>query len=228
MGENSLIGIGLYTIPEAARLTRISVPRIRRWLAGYHYSVAGVEHASAPLWTPEVPKFGSKLELSFRDLMELRFVSLFLESGLSLHVVRRAMERAREITGEERPFSTQRFRTDGRSIFLEIAEETGEPLLLDLKHDQYLFHRLVAPSFKDIDFEGGVPARWWPASASKGIVLDPKRCFGKPIVADYDVPTAALADAYKVRGSSKIVAADYQVSEKAVREAVAFEERMAV
>jgi uncharacterized protein (DUF433 family) len=96
-----------------------------------------------------------------------------------------------------------------------------------LKRDQYLFHRLVAPSFKDIDFEGGVPARWWPATASKGIVLDPKRCFGKPILADYDVPTAALADAFNVRRSFKMVAADYEVSEKAVREAVAFEERMA-
>jgi uncharacterized protein (DUF433 family) len=187
MSDISLIGIGLYTVPEAARLTGISVPRIRRWLTGYRYRAGEVEHASGPLWTPEVPKFGSKIE----------------------------------------PLSTQRFRTDGRTIFLEVAGEIEEPALFDLKRDQYLFHRMVAPSFKDIEFEDGVPARWWPASEARGIVLDPKRSFGKPIVAEYGVPAAALADAYKVRRSFKLVSLDYEVPEKAVRESVAFQERLA-
>jgi uncharacterized protein (DUF433 family) len=227
MSEISLIGIGLYTVPEAARLTRISVPRIRRWLTGYRYRSGDVEQASGPLWTPEVPKFGSKIELSFRDLMELRFVDLFLNQGLSLQAVRRAIEKAVALFGLERPLSTQRFRTDGRTIFLEVAGELEEPALFDLKRDQYLFHRMVAPSFKDIDFEDGVPARWWPATEARGIVLDPKRSFGKPIVAEYGVPAAALADAYKVRRSFKLVSLDYEIPEKAVREAVAFQERLA-
>lgn len=227
MAETRLIGIGLYTVPEAARLTRIAVPRIRRWLGGYRYRDAAGEHTSAPLWQPEVPKFGSKVELSFRDLMELRFVHLFLEQGLSLHAIRRAIERAVDLFGVERPLSTKRFRTDGRTIFLEVAGEMDEPLLFDLKRDQYLFHRMVAPSFKDIDFEAGLPARWWPVSERKGIVLDPKRCFGKPILAEYGVPAAALADAYKVRGSFKLVGVDFEVPDKAVREAVAFQERLA-
>lgn len=226
MGESSLIGIGLYTVPEAARLTHIPVPRVRRWLAGYRYHLGNTERTSEPLWQPEVPKFGSKIELSFRDLMELRFVHLFLERGLSLQAIRRAIEKAVELFGEDRPLSTQRFRTDGRPIFLEVADEMGEALLFDLKRDQYLFHRIVAPSFKDIEFHDGVPARWWPASERKGIVLDPKRCFGKPILAQYGVPAAALADAYKVRGSFKLVGLDYDVPEKSVREAVAFQERL--
>jgi uncharacterized protein (DUF433 family) len=227
MAQTGLIGIGLYTVPEAARLTNIAVPRIRRWLGGYRYAEGSRERASAPLWQPEVPKFGSKVELSFRDLMELRFVRLFLERGLSLHAIRRAIEKAVAIFGIERPLSTQCFRTDGRTIFLEVAQEMDEPALFDLKHDQYLFHRMVAPSFKDIDFEGGLPARWWPTSEHKGIVLDPKRAFGKPILAEYGIPATALADAYKVRHSFKLVGLDFEVPERAVRDAVAFQERLA-
>jgi uncharacterized protein (DUF433 family) len=227
MSELSLVGIGLYTVPEAARLTRISVPRVRRWLTGYRYRSRQAEHASAPLWTPEVPKFGSKVELSFRDLMELRFVQLFLEQGLGLQAIRRAIEKAVECFGMERPLSTQRFRTDGRSIFLEVAKEFEEAQLLDLGRDQCLFHRMVAPTFKDIDFEAGVPARWWPATAGGGIVVDPKRCFGKPVVAEYGVPAAALADAYRVRRSFAAVGKDYEIPEKAVRDAVAFQQRLA-
>jgi uncharacterized protein (DUF433 family) len=226
MAEARLIGIGLYTVPEAARLTHVAVPRIRRWLGGYRYRNGGREHVSAPLWQPEVPKFGSRVELSFRDLMELRFVHLFLERGLSLHAIRRAIEKAVVMLGIERPLSTQCFRTDGRTIFLEVAREVDEPALLDLKRDQYLFHRMVAPSFKDIDFEGGLPIRWWPSSERKGIVLDPKRAFGKPILADYGIPAAALADAYKVRRSFKLVGLDFEVPEKAVRDAVVFQERL--
>jgi uncharacterized protein (DUF433 family) len=223
----SLIGIGLYTVPEASRLVHISVPRIRRWLTGYVYRSHDRLLESAPLWTPQVPRFGSEPEMGFRDLMELRFVDAFVQKGLSLQAVRRALAKARALFGDERPLSTQRFRTDGRAIFLEIAGEIDDPLLFDLKKDQYLFHRIVAPSFKDIDFEDGVPVRWWPMSSSKGIVLDPKRCFGKPIVGDFTVPTSALSDAYKVSRSFKTVAGDYQVSERAVREAVRFEGQLA-
>ena len=227
MIKNPLLGIGLYTIPEASRLTQISVPRIRRWLAGYKYHARGNEYESEPLWTPEVPRFGSKVELSFRDLMETRFVQLFIEKGVSLQAIRRAIQKARALIGDERPLSTQRFRTDGRSIFLEIEEETNDPTLLDLKKDQLLFHRLVSPSFKDLEFDGDVPVRWWPLTTHKGIVLDPKRSFGQPIVADWGVPTSALADAYRVSQSFKTVANDYEVPERAVRESLAFEERLA-
>jgi uncharacterized protein (DUF433 family) len=166
------------------------------------------------------------VELSFRDLMELRFVHLFLEQGLSLQAIRRAIEKAVHCFGIERPLSTQQFRTDGRNIFLEVAAEMDEPRLFDLKRDQYLFHRIVAPSFKDIDFEAGLPVRWWPTER-RGVVLDPRRSFGKPILADYGIPAAALADAYKVRRSFKVVGLDFDVPEKAVREAVAFQERLA-
>src|SRR5688572_33370214 len=103
MNESALIGIGLYTVPEAARLTRIAVPRIRRWLSGYRSRAGDREHAHAPLWQPEVPRLGSKVELSFRDLMELRFVHLFLEQGLSLQAIRSAIEKAVELFGIERP-----------------------------------------------------------------------------------------------------------------------------
>jgi uncharacterized protein (DUF433 family) len=227
MAEIPLVGIGLYTVPEAARLTRIPVPRIRRWLGGYRYREGDRAHASPPLWQPEVPTFGSKVELSFRDLMELRFVHLFLDHGLSLQAIRRAIEKAVVMFGIDRPLSTQRFRTDGRTIFLEVAGEMDEPALFDLKRDQYLFHRMVAPSFRDVDFAAGLPTRWWPNSERKGIVLDPKRAFGRPILADSGIPAAALADAYKVGRSFKLVGLDFEVPEKAVREAVAFQERLA-
>ena len=35
INEPKLVGVGLYTVPEAARLTKVPSPTIRRWLFGY-------------------------------------------------------------------------------------------------------------------------------------------------------------------------------------------------
>lgn len=35
VADSSLLGIGLYTVPEAAWLTGIAQARLRRWLRGY-------------------------------------------------------------------------------------------------------------------------------------------------------------------------------------------------
>jgi uncharacterized protein (DUF433 family) len=223
MNDDQLLGIGFYTAADAQRLIAVPARTLRRWLLGHRHA----RGETTALWSPGVPQHGKTLELSFADLMEARFVRAFLEAGVSLQGVRLALMRAREIFQVERPFATQRFRTDGRTIFLDIEREGNEPALIDLKKFNYAFRDIIAPSFKDIEFDAGRVVRWWPAGERHGILIDPTRSFGKPIVADYGVPTDVLADAYKLAGSFRVVAKDYDVAEKSVREAVAFEERLA-
>jgi len=61
--------------------------------------------------------------LSFRDLIELRFVKTFRDLGVGLTTIRDCYRRAVDEIHDDRPFSTQRFRTDGKTIFLEITEK---------------------------------------------------------------------------------------------------------
>ena len=195
--SDTLIGIGSYTATEAARLLRLdgarerlpdlSAATIYRWLAGYSYSYKGERRFSEPLWDPQIPTVDNQdhLEIGFRDLVELRFVRSFLALGLGLPTIRTCLDRAREIVGDTRPFSTDRFRTDGKTIFLRITEDLDEPQLIDLKHRQYAFNTLVSPSFRDLDFEE-VVIRWWPLN-KRMVVLDPARSFGQPIVAETGV-----------------------------------------
>jgi uncharacterized protein (DUF433 family)/DNA-binding transcriptional MerR regulator len=218
-----LIGVGLYTAGDAQRLISVPTRTLRRWLLGHRHA----KGASEPLWRPAVPQTGKSLELSFADLMEARFVRAFLDAGVSLQAIRLALSRAREIFHLDHPFATQRFRTDGRTIFLDIEREASEPALLDLRRNNYAFRDMIAPSFKDIEFEAGRAARWWPAGERHGILVDPARSFGKPIDAASGVPTNVLADAFKVANSVRNVARDFDVPERSVREAIAFEERLA-
>lgn len=216
------LGIGFYSLNDAARLLGIPRRNIRRWLSGYAFELNGQRREMPPLWTLELPEIDGRIELGFRDLIELRFVRAFLEVGLDLHTIRNCLDYAREYVDSERPFSTRRFKTDGRTIFLESLERS-EGNLLDLKKHQYAFKNVVERSFRDLDIEDDAVARWRPYHGRATIVVDPARAFGQPIAAKSGVPTVALADAVKAEGSIARVAKLFEVAVAVVRDAVAFE-----
>ncbi|QOZ09560.1 hypothetical protein XH96_19990 [Bradyrhizobium sp. CCBAU 51765] len=166
------------------------------------------------------------MELSFRDLIELRFVKAFRDIGIGLPTIRACYERAAEEVKDDRPFSTQRFRTDGKTIFLEITEGLDEPKLVDLRHRQNVFRTIVEPSLKDLEFDASAVSRWFPLGIQRrSIVIDPARAFGRPI-SSTGVPTEVLARAVGLEGSTKKVAFLYNVSVTEVRDAVSFERKL--
>lgn len=221
------LGIGYYTTAEAARLLKTSQRNIARWLGGYSYRNAQGEVANAPpLWRPQLPRFDEALEIGFHDLIELRFVLAFLGGDVGLNVLRRCLENARAILGVERPLSTRRFRTDGKSIFLESLRETAgdeASSLVDLKTNQLVFKQIVEQTFRDLDLIDDSVVRWRPFHGKPSIVVDPGRSFGKPLVAEFGVPTSALASVAKAEGSPNRAARLFEVPLSAVNDAIAFE-----
>jgi uncharacterized protein (DUF433 family) len=199
-----LLGVGIYTVPEAARIARVRPARIRRWLKGHDY-------------------------LDFRDLIEVRFVDAFRSHGVSWKTLRLAAERASEILQDPHPFSTRRFKTDGRKIFAELVSETGEELLLDLVKSQYGFRQIIGPYlYEGLEFDDSKGAvRWYPLPGSRRVVIDPAVSFGQPIVHPEAVPTAILAKATRVEQSVDRVARWYEVDPQAVQDAVEYEELLA-
>lgn len=180
-----------------------------------------------PLWKPQLPAYEHHIELGFRDLIELRVIKSFIDAGLSIITVRHCLEYAREYANDDRPFSTRRFQTDGRTIFLESLRRTGEDELLDLKDRQYVIKRVIARTFKDLDLSDDVVTRWRPFEGKQSIVIDPLRAFGQPIASNYGVPTVVLAEAVKAEGSIERVTRLFDVSASAVRDAVKFEKSLA-
>jgi len=128
----SLVGIGLYTMAEASRLTGISGVRLRGWLRGYTHGSGTARMTTEPVWRRQVPEIDGTLGLGFLDLMEARFVDAFRAASVPWRIIRLCAERAREVAGSDHPFSSRRFRTDGRTIFTDFVDRTGEQQLLDL------------------------------------------------------------------------------------------------
>lgn len=223
MPDANLVGIGIYTPSEAAALCGINAGKITRWLRGHD---AGRKHYDR-LWKPQIDLDDGKVYLGFRDLMEVRVANAFIKEGLSAQKVRRAIQLAREMIGEDRPLSTAKFRTDGHTVFLQMLREQGTDSMIDLFRKQYAFRPIIEPSLKNIDFDKtGNPMRWWPAGKAAQIVVDPRRLFGRPIEASSGVPSTVLAAAAEAEGSPELAARLWKVPVSAVRHAVAFEQSM--
>lgn len=197
---------------------------LRRWLVGYKHGRDGNQQYEKPLWKPQYPSDdeGGVL-LGFRDLIQARMINKLRLKRIGLPTIRICIERAREIVNQDHPFSTPRFKTDGKSIFLEITKQLEEPMLIDLKRRQGVFNSVVAPSLADVDFGQDGADRWWLLPGKKSIVADPKRAFGQPILAERGVTTVRIAQVVKAEGSIETVCRLYDVTSRAVKDALAYE-----
>lgn len=220
----SLVGVGLYTPAEAAKLTGIASQKISRWLRGHNIG----RKKYAPLWKSQIEIEDDGTFLGFLDLVQMRVAAAFIEAGLSPQKVRKAIEYGRQIVQADYPFANARFRTDGKTVILHVLETGKDDRLIDLfRGGQYLMQRVIEPSLKGLEFEDDFAVRWWPNGKAKGIVVDPTRQFGQPIDDATGVPTAVLARAAQAEGSPERAAKVFMVPINSVRRAVAFEQRLA-
>ena len=224
--EPHFLNTGLYTVSEAARLTRIPAGKIRRWIRGYTFRKGeSVRHSDA-VWQTEIKPLDDKAALSFRDLLELRFVDAFIKAGVSWVTMRRAHTKAQEELKTTHPFCSKRIATDGKNILLKQAEEDSDEALINLVTDQREFSRIVQDFLKELEFSGD-DIVWWPLGKNRQIVVDPRRNFGQPTVAKSGVPATTLARSVKANSSIDIVARWYEAQRDEVRDAVEFEDSLA-
>lgn len=209
--SETVLGKGVYAVGEVARLTGINRRRIRRWLG---FGGPGVVEAS-------IPRESKALELTFHAMLELRVINELRRKGIAWPVIKRAHRNAQTMFDEPHPFASQRLQTDGHAVFAD------QPELIDLAENQFAFRRLMRPFLVDLDFIESLASRWWPMGVRrKGVVIDPSRSFGQPILTTEGIPTRALELAFKAEGDIGAVARWFDISERSVRIAVDFEKSL--
>ncbi|MEM6683167.1 MAG: DUF433 domain-containing protein [Pseudomonadota bacterium] len=223
--KNDIVGHGAYTVADAAQLLQISKARLRRWVSGYTYKIDNQLTAKPALWRPYYTQFDEKI-LSFRDLMEARYIKAFAAAGVSIRGLRSLLKIAQNLVDDERPFSTNRFRTDGKTLFLETVNARGERLL-DIKQKQHVFRKIVERTLLDVDFDDHAALRWWAAGRTKSIVIDPQIAFGKPVLHGTSIPTSRIAEVAEIEGSIKQAARLFEIDLADAKQALAYEKTLA-
>jgi len=223
-GQQSYLGIGLYSIPEAARLLKTPGQTVRSWARGYTYLLDSKPKHIGPILTYDYPELAEEYILTFVDLVELYVVRMLRNREVPMQTIKEAARRLREKTGAKHPFAVRGIDTYARRVF-----HTNESGIEELGAYQYVIESVVKPFFKTLDYEdikAGNVLRMWPIGHGR-IVLDPKRSFGKPIVHKSAVPTFPL---YRMRLAGETperIARWYEIPVQSVKDAIEYEEYLA-
>lgn len=224
-----MLGNGIYTVPDASRLTRVSQRRIRYWLKGLPSEQNEEEDCeSGKLWTGELDPIDDKVALGFLDLQEVRFIDAFLKAGVSWHTLRSAHNTARLRYGIQHPFCTRRFVTDGAHLIEEIQTRSQEVAYEEVIQGQRVFNKVIQPFLRELEFcENDHLVRWWPLGTNRAVVLDPRRVFGQPIAFQSGVTTEVLHAASKAGQTVEEIADWFELRITDVRDAIEFESGLA-
>ena len=212
-----IIGNGVYSFGEAAALTGVSYRRVRAWFCGERQSSQRLIQSDYQPWTAP----GGVI--SFHDLIDALVVGRLREHGLSLQYLRKVHAALLKEFEIRHPFSWKKLLTDGRRIFVHVADELGEEYLRELCSGQYAFPEILLPVLDRIEYDPtSFLARRW--NIAKGVIIDPGRQRGKPIVESTGIPTSLLAAAYEANSrDAATVAQWYGITTEDVSLAVNFE-----
>src|SRR5690348_8118630 len=94
LDANPYVGVGLYSIPEAARLIGVPAATLRRWVAGCPFASREMSRLAESLSNHRHPELAARQILTFADLIELHLTSLLRQHGVSLPTIRAIAKRA--------------------------------------------------------------------------------------------------------------------------------------
>ncbi len=222
---------GFYTAKEAAQLIEVgNVRRIHGWLSGYKNSDIG------PLLERDYSRVGRIQELSFYDLMEVKFVEYFRENGVRVQTLRAALATAREVFGLQKPLASNKVRfipsKDGKMILVDesdrvVATKDEDPHLWNLVNRQYEHYELIHDQIErgvEFDATSHLAKTWRPRPRTHpDIVIDPLRAYGKPIVST-GTPTSVIYEAWLAEGRNPVPVTEwFELTPSDVQSAIEFE-----
>ena len=214
-------GLPAYTVVEVAHYLGLPKITLRRWVRGQRYSgQQGWSRFAALIHPPE----DGQGHLSFVNLTEAYVLSAIRRRhSIPLQKVRLALDCLEQQFASAHPLAEIQFQTNGVDLFAERlgqlinVSQRGQLAMRDLMRE-YL-HRVERN-------EAGQAVRLFLLTRTglldqpRFVVIDPSLAFGRPALASYGIPTAAIADRYKAGDSMDPLAADYGCVVEAIEEAI--------
>jgi uncharacterized protein (DUF433 family) len=192
--------IQMYDTAIVGRLVGLSRGRVCRWLRGYNYTYSVFSSSELRSGHKDALVKRSRDEesifASFLDLIDLLFVKKFLEYGVSLQRIRKALNEAETLIGGHH-FAQRNFFTDGKNIYLQV-KDNADALLELLSGGQWVIAPIIKQLAHQIEFDHptGYAKKWYPLGPNGLIVLDPRITFGKPSIVNRGTATANIYDLY--------------------------------
>lgn len=213
-----------YSLAEGARYLKVASATLRSWVAGRQYPRGqGVAHFR-PLIRPshQLPP-----TLSFWNLIEAHVLrSLRTDHGVSIQALREALTYAEKTLEIGRLLLSKELRTEAGRVLLDRYGE-----LIDLSASgQIAMRKVFEEHLKRVEWdEWQFPTRLFPFTSSdaptpdRAIAIDPNIAFGRPILVHTGITTSAIAERIDAGESIADLAADYDLTQPQIEEAVLYE-----
>ncbi len=178
-----------YTLLEAADLVGVAPSTLRSWVRGRSFPKRKGEGRSPAVIRPPVV---AGAFLSFTNVVEAHVLSgLRRRYDLKLDAIRTAVRYVHERLDVEHPLATEQFKTDGVSLFVDRFGR-----LINVSREGQLAMREVLDAYLErIEYGDHRAVRFFPLlreAAPRVIVVDPRRAFGRPIIAGTSVPVTDI------------------------------------
>lgn len=211
-----------YPLAEAAHYLRLAPATLRSWIVGRRYPTREGKGFFSPLIRPADP---ARRILSFNNLVEAHVLrALRTEHGVPIREVRAALQFAESELSIGRLLLSPKLRTSAGELFLDRYTE----LVSLSRSGQLAMRRLLETYLARVEFDARLPIRLYPfvtggRTIERPIVIDPSLAFGRPILHGSGISTAAIAARIDAGESVKEVAADYDLNEAEIGEALLYE-----
>jgi uncharacterized protein (DUF433 family) len=210
-----------YSYAEADRIAGATRGTTKRWTRGYAYRTPTDQRVARPPVTPGI-EHPEAPGASFLDLVEVAAIARLKELGLSLGQIRGAVDVSQTLLDLRRPLVTERFRSDGRSVFVQQGDVLVE-LGFGPRKGRQAWDEVIGPFLETVEYESELVRRWWPLGRTHGVVIDPDFGFGLPVIADSGVRTEIVLEQIEAGVDPASVARDFGISRDDVDYALAFE-----
>lgn len=199
------LSVPSYGVGEAARYADISSQTVRNWQR--------LGNRPAPLGARERGK-----SLSYLQLIELAVVATARSAGVKLPAIRRAREFMVSKLSAEYPFAEYRFKTDGKRLWIDYADE-----LLEVSGMGQLTWSKIIGRLHEFEYDehAGLVNAWHVAGRASHVVIDPRIQFGKPSVRG--IATWVIAARAETGQDRASIAKDFGVPKSVIAEALSFE-----
>ena len=217
-----ILGHGVYSLTDAAKLTRLNPRRVREWFAE-----AQGTHTRKTVFQSDYRSLGGDRAISFHDLVELFIAGQLRDHGVSLQTLRKVHKKLQSDLKTKHPFCRREIMTKDGKVFLFGLDPRGIQEMVEILTRQRVFPDILVPFSRRIDYDQAteMAKRWFIANL---VVLDPTICMGKPIIDGVGISTAVLAASYEANDQEAERVADwFKVHATHVLAAVDFERSLA-
>lgn len=215
----------VYGLAEAAHYLSIPENTVRSWVFGRSFPTR-----QGPRRSPSIVRAADPARslLSFVNLLELHVLgAIRRDHEIDMRKVRVAVQHLASRFQREHPLIDQDMLTDGTDLFVEHLGK-----LVNLSRDGQLAMRsMLEAHLKRIDRDAkGLAVRLYPFTrplsapdAPRLIVIDPRRAFGRPVIAGTRIPTTDVFERFKAGDSLDELVAEYGRSTQEIQEAIRYE-----